>query len=186
MWCGLFAPYAYPSLRPSPAVAGFVSFRYGPHHWLSLSVCVGPFRGGGAVSSFSPPARCGVGYCWASSWCCFCVSSCGACGFPRRVLPQVTLRGLRNLSGSSCLSCSCGGAMYLVPCSSSGACGLRCLPCRRLPLGVSAFTDTVCLTYCCAGGVGWAATLPLCYQCFSCTGWLAGVRWVLHPVSELP
>ena len=114
-----------------------------------------------------------------------------------RVLPQVTLRGLRNLSGSSSLSCSCGGAMfvgfavslvrrlvfYLVPCSSSGACGLRSLPCRRLPLGVSAFSDTVCLSYCCAGGVGWAATLPLCYQCFSCTGWLAGVHWVLHPVS---
>ena len=124
-------------------------------------------------------------------------SSCGACSFPRRVLPQVTLRGLRNLSGSSCLSCSCGGAMfvgfavslmrrlvfYLVPCSSSGACGLRCLPCRRLPYGVSAFSDTVCLTYCCAGGVGWAATLPLCYQCFSCTGWLAGVHCFLHPVS---
>ena len=72
---------------------------------------------------------------------------------------------------------------YLVPCSSSGACGLHCLPCRRLPLGVSDFSDTVCLTYCCAGGVGWAATLPLCYQCFSCTGWLAGVCWVLHPVS---
>ena len=72
---------------------------------------------------------------------------------------------------------------YLVPCSSSGACGWLCLPCRRLPLGVSAFSDTVCLTYCCAGGVGWAASLPFCYQCFSCTGWLAGVRWVLHPVS---
>ena len=72
---------------------------------------------------------------------------------------------------------------YLVPCSSSGACCLRCLPCHRLPLGVSAFSDAVCLTYCCAGGVGWAATLLLCYQCFSCTGWLAGVRWVLHPVS---
>ena len=72
---------------------------------------------------------------------------------------------------------------YLVSCSSSGACGWRCLPCRRLPLGVAAFSDTICLTYCCAGGVGWAATLPLCYQCFSCTGWLAGVHWVLHPVS---
>ena len=108
-----------------------------------------------------------------------------------------SLRGLRNLSGSSCLSCSCGGAMfvgfavsfmrrlvfYLVPCSSSGACGLHCFPCRRLSLGVSAFSDTVCLTYCCAGGVGWATTLPLFYQCFSCTGWLAGDRWVLHPVS---
>ena len=119
------------------------------------------------------------------------------CLFLRRVLPQVTLRGLSNLSGSSCLSCSCGGALfvgfavslvrrlvfYLVPCSFSGACSLRCLPCRRFPLGVSAFSDTVCLTYCCAGGVGWAATLPLCYQCFSCAGWLAGVHWVLHPVS---
>ena len=82
-------------------------------------------------------------------WCCFCASSCGACGFPRRVLLQVTLKGFRNLSGSSCLSCSCGGALllgwgvfgaplgfYLVPCSSSGACGLSSLPCRRLPLEV--------------------------------------------------
>ena len=60
---------------------------------------------------------------------------------------------------------------------------LRSLPCRRLPFGLSAFSDTVCLTYCCAGGVGWAATLTLGYQCFFCTGWLAGVRWVLHPVS---
>ena len=72
---------------------------------------------------------------------------------------------------------------YLVLCSSSGACGWRCLPCRRLTLGVAAFSDTVCLTYCCAGGVGWEATLPLCCLCFSCTGWLAGVHWVLHPVS---
>ena len=198
LWCCLLAPYASPTLRPLPAVAGLVGFRCRPPYWLSLRVCVGPFWGGGAVSSFSPPARCGVGYCWASCWCCFCASSCGACGFPQRVaLPQVTLRGLRDLSGSSCLSCSCGGAMYvgfavslvrrlvfnLVPCSSSGSCGLRSLPCHRLPFGVSAFSDTVCLTYCCAGGVGWAATLPLCYQCFSCTGWLAGVRWVLHPVS---
>ena len=66
---------------------------------------------------------------------------------------------------------------------SSGACGWRCFPCRRLPLGVAAFSDTVCLTYCCAGGVGWEATLSLCCRCFSCTGWLAGVHWVLHPVS---
>ena len=60
---------------------------------------------------------------------------------------------------------------------------MRWLPCCRLPLGVSAFSDTVCLTYCCAGGAGWAATIPLCYQYFSCTSWLAGVHWVLHPVS---
>ena len=55
------------------------------------------------MSSFSPPALRRVGVC--------CASSCGACGFPRRVLPQVALRGLRNLSGSRCLSCSCGGAL---------------------------------------------------------------------------
>ena len=72
---------------------------------------------------------------------------------------------------------------YLVSCSSSRACGWRCLPCCRLPLGVAAFSDAACLTYCCAGGVGWAATLPFCYQGFSCAVWLAGVHWVLHPVS---
>ena len=72
---------------------------------------------------------------------------------------------------------------YLVSRSSSGACGWRYFPCRRLPLGVAAFSDTVCLTYCCEGGVGWEATLPLCCRCFSCTGWFAGVHWVLHPVS---
>ena len=79
------------------------------------------------------------------------------------------------LMGLRCLWC---GAWFsdLVPCSSSGACGFVQLPCCRLPFGVSAFSDTVCLTYCCAGGIGWAATLPLCSQCFSCTGWLAGVR----------
>ena len=67
----------------------------------------------------------------------------------RRFMPQVPLTGFRTLSGSSCLSCSCGGALllglmslvrrlvvYLVPCSSSGACSLRSLPCRRLPLWV--------------------------------------------------
>ena len=115
-----------------------------------------------------------------------------------RVLPQVTLRGFSNLSGSSCLSCSCGGALfvgfavslvrhlvfYLVPCSSSGACGLRCLTCRRLPLRVSAFSDTVCLTYCCAGGVGWAATLlsVLLLRRLACRGSLGSAPCV----RELP
>ena len=41
----------------------------------------------------SPPAQRGVGCCWASFWCCFCDSSCGACGFPRSDLQQVTLGG---------------------------------------------------------------------------------------------
>ena len=56
------APSTYPTLRPSPAVAGLVGFRCGPPLWWSLSVCGGPFWGGGAVSSFSS-ARFGVGYC---------------------------------------------------------------------------------------------------------------------------
>ena len=47
------APSAYPTLRPSPAVAGLVGFRCSPPHWWSLRVCGGPFWGGGAVSSFS-------------------------------------------------------------------------------------------------------------------------------------
>ena len=33
------APSAYPTLRPSPAVAGIVGFRYGPPLWWSLSLC---------------------------------------------------------------------------------------------------------------------------------------------------
>ena len=89
---------------------------------------------------------------------------------------------MRCLLGLRCLWCSawcstlCGAFL-------PGPAVLGSFPCRRLPLGVSAFSDTVCLAYCCAGDFGWAATLPLCSQCFSWAGWLAGVRWVLHPVS---
>ena len=36
------APSAYPTLRPSPAVAGIVGFSCGPPLWWSLSVCGGP------------------------------------------------------------------------------------------------------------------------------------------------
>ena len=39
------APSAYPTLRPSPAVAGFVGFRCCPPLWWSLSVCVGILSG---------------------------------------------------------------------------------------------------------------------------------------------
>ena len=59
---------------------------------------------------------------------------------------------------------------------------LRSFPCRRLPLGVSAFSGPVCLTSCCAGGVGWVAALPLCSQ-YIYTGWLAEVHWVLLLVT---
>ena len=84
--------------------------------------------------------------------------------------------------------------------------GLRCLYCgacfqpcavlflRRLRfctapptagylLGFLPLSGCICLPYCCAGGVGWAAALLLCSQCFSYTDWLANVRWVLLPVT---
>ena len=125
-------------------------------------------------------------------WCGFWASSWGACGFPRRVLPQVTLRGFRNLSGSSCLSCSSGRALLLgwrcLWCTTWFSTLCHALPpgpavCAGCPWGFSDFSVTGCLTYCCPGGVGWATTLPLYFLCFSCAGWLAGVCWVLHPVS---
>ena len=141
------------------------------------------------MSSFSPPAQRGVGYC--------CASSCGAGGFPRHVLPQVTLRGFRNLLAPvacpapavklCCGVCSVFGApLGFLPCA---VLFLRGLQFAQLTLpqvtlgGFSAFSVAGCLTYCCSGGVGWAATLPFYYLCFSCAGWLAGVCWVLHPVS---
>ena len=130
-------------------------------------------------------------------WCGFCASSWGACSFLRSFLLQVTLRGFRTLSGSSCLSCSCGGALLLawwcLWCAAWVSTLCRALPpgpavCAAYPAagcpwGFSDFSVTGCLTYCCPGGVGWATTLPLYFLCFSCASWLAGVRWVLHPVS---
>ena len=145
----------------------------------------GSFWGGGAVSSSLLLLCAGEAIVVPLAGVCLCASSCGACGFPWRVLPQVTLRELCNLSGSSCLSCSCGGAMFE---GFSLLCQLflRVLRLALRPLpqvalgGFCPFSDTVCLTYCCAGGVSWSATLLFCYRCLSCTGWLAGVRWVLH------
>ena len=86
---------------------------------------------------------------------------------------QLTLIGFCNLSGSSLLVYSCGGALLLgwrclwcvawfsilLPCSSSGACSLRSLPCSRFPWGFSAFSVTWCLSFRDPDGVGWAATL---------------------------
>ena len=115
--------------------------------------------------------------------------------FPQRVLPQVTLTGLRKLFwlqlpvlllrwSSVCWVYGVfGAALGFPPCAvlffrdlrfwaDSPAAG--CLP---------EDSATVCLACYCGGGFGWAATLPLCSQCFSCAGWPAGVCWVLHPVS---
>ena len=66
--------------------------------------------------------------------------------------------------------------------------------CRALPPGPAActaypaagslgdFQVTGCLSFCFPGDVGWASALPFFFLCFSCSGWLAGVLWVLHPV----
>ena len=129
---------------------------------------------------------------------CSCASSCGtgglsaacpAAGYPYRVTqtflalvacpaPALEL----CLLGLQCLWC---GTWFSTLCRAllPGPVVLGSFPCSRLPFGVSAFSDAVCLAYCCVGGLGWAATLPLCSQCFSCAGWLVGVHWVLLPGS---
>ena len=56
------------------------------------------------------------------------------------------------------VSLMCRLVFYHVPCSSSGACGLRSLPCKRFPWGFSAVTG--CLSFCFPGDVGWASALP--------------------------
>ena len=115
--------------------------------------------------------------------------------------------------GVSCRRLPFGGyatflAPYACPAPAVELClwGLRCLYCgacfppcdvlflRRLRFcaapstagylrGFCIFSAFVCLPDCCVGGVGWAAVLPLCSLCFSCAGWLADDRWVLHPVT---
>ena len=108
--------------------------------------------------------------------------------------PLLTLRGFCNISGSGLLVYSCGGALLL---------GWGCLccdtwfstMCRALPPGPAAcaaypaagslgdFQVTRCLSFYFPGDIGWAQPFPS-YLCFSCSGWLAGVRWLLHPVSR--
>ena len=139
--CCLFAPYASPTLRPSPAVAGLVicaADLLTGCHWGCVWVL-----SGAAELCLSPPAGCGVGCCWATD-CCLLL-----CLFLRRwrsfrsvSCRRLPLRGYANFSGSSCLSCSCGGALslgfavslvwrlvfHLVRCFSSWACGFGQLP----------------------------------------------------------
>ena len=64
-----------------------------------------------------------------------------------------------------------GAPLGFLPCAVLFLRGLRFaqLPLPQVTLGgFSAFSVTGCLTYCCSGGVGWAATLPLYFLCFSC------------------
>ena len=108
-------------------------------------------------------------------WCGFCSSSWGACGFPRRVLPQVTLRGFCKpfwlqlpvlllrwslVVGLACLWCVTwfSTLCHALPPGTAVCAAYSAAGC---PWGFSDFSVPGCLTYCCPGGVGWAATLPL-------------------------
>ena len=93
LWCGLFCSVCLFSAYLYPPVAGLVGFSCGPPS-LVVPVCVRGFflRRRSCVFFFF---SCSV---WGRLllslfWCDFCASSWGACGFPRRVLPLVTLWG---------------------------------------------------------------------------------------------
>ena len=160
-------------------------------------MCVGVLLGRRSCVFFSPPARRWVGYCCASCWglplCLFLQRLRFSVAYPAAGYPY----GVTHPFWLQLPVCSCGGAMFvgfavslvsrrvssLVSALSPGPAVCAAYPAAGCPWGFLPFSDTVFLTYCCAGSVSWSATLPLCYRCFSCTGWLAGVRWVLHPVS---
>ena len=89
-------------------------------------------------------------------------------------LPLLALSGCCNLSGSSLLVYSCGGALLV---------DWRCLccvtwfstMCRALPLGPAAgslgnFQVTGCLSFCFPGDVGWASALPFFFCASAPTG----------------
>ena len=145
------------------------------------------------MSSFSPPARCGVGFCWASSG----VDSVPLPGAPA-VFGGVSCRWL-PLAGSATFLApvswltpaveTCwwvGGVFGRYPTWFSTLChalppgpavctafpwGVFCLFCHRVP-------DLLLLWWRRLGG-----NPSLIFLCFSCAGWFAGVCWVLHPVS---
>ena len=123
------------------------------------------------MSSFSPSAGYGVGCCWVPD-CCLLL-----CLFLRRwqsfgsvSCRRLPLRGYANFSGSSCLSCSLGGALSLgfPPCAALFFRGLRFwaaspaaggLPVDLMPgLPLYWWLRLGCI-------------LPLCSQCFSCACW---------------
>ena len=105
----------------------------------------------------------------------------------------LTLSGCSNLSGSSLLVYSCGGALLLCwRCLAASLCFLPCVVLLlrglqlaqrsqlQVPLGFSGHQVSVLL-------FSWWRRLgispSLLFLCFSCSDWLAGVSWVLHPVS---
>ena len=86
---------------------------------------------GRAGSYFSPPALRGADVCCTSSWVSFCASSCGACGFPWRVLPQVPFGGCSTfLAQVACPAPAVELCLWGLRYLSCGACLALC---RALP-----------------------------------------------------
>ena len=85
-----FAPSAYSPLISILRWLALWVLAAGPHLWWSVCVCRISFWGGGAVSSFSPPARCGVDSCWPLLVWLLCLfrghlrfsAACPAAGYP--------------------------------------------------------------------------------------------------------
>ena len=102
------------------------------------------------------------------------------------------LRSLPSAGSATFLAPVCWPTPAVEPCCwvggwfstlCRGACSLRRFPCSKFPWGFSAFSVTGCLSFCYPGGIGCPATLLFFFLCFYCSSWLAGVHWVLHPVS---
>ena len=90
----------------------------------------------------------------------FCASSCGACGFPRRSLPQVTLLGVTHpfwLHLPFLLLRWGGVCVVWAPAV------LRSSPTADYPSGFL-LLFCFCLPGCCSGGVGWAAAFSLVFS----------------------
>ena len=152
------------------------------------------------MSSFSPPARRGVGYCCASSGVAFVPLPAAPVvfhGVSCRRLPfggsATFLAPVAGPAPAVELCCGVCGVLvrrlvfYLVPCSSSGACGWRSLPCRRLPLGVFCLfchrvPDLLLLWWRRLGGNPSLILSVLLLRRMACRGLLGSAPWV----RELP
>ena len=111
-------------------------------------------------------------------------------GFCPLTLLLLTLRGCGTLSGSSLRVYFYSGALWLG--WRVNYCVTRSSPmCRALPEGSFpscrlpwGFQVTGCLSFCFPGDVGWASALPFPFSVLLLLRLLAGVGWVMHPVSE--
>ena len=101
----------------------------------------------------------GLAVSWSTTWCStLCLRSLPCRSFPlvgsATFLTQVAGLLLRWCLVVGVVSSMPRLVLYLVPCSSAGACSLRSLSCSMFTWGFSAFSVTGCLSFCYPGGVG--------------------------------